>query len=84
MSHLKCTLPNASKRINGIDFEPACGGGLVSVEPLIDEQLALFAGIPGYEVIPEGGSKDDDTENDGAPAGDKPAPTPKATVAKKK
>lgn len=96
MSHLKCTLPNASKRINGIDFE-AARGGLVSVEPLTDEQLALFAGIPGYEIIPDGGSgavvsvegndtgsTDNDTGNDGVPADDEPAPTPKATVAKKK
>jgi hypothetical protein len=51
MPHLKCTLPNASNKINGIEFKPAEDGGVISVAPLTEEQIALFAGIRGYEVL---------------------------------
>ena len=49
MSMIKCTLPNASNLISGIAFSDVADG-VVSGE-LTDDELALFVGIQGYEVV---------------------------------
>lgn len=48
MSKVICTLPNASARINGVNFEPHKRG--VISEDLTDEQAEHFLGIAGYEL----------------------------------
>ena len=47
-----CELPNAGRRINGVEFEPLEGGGMLS-ESLTPEQAAAFLAIPGYKAHPD-------------------------------
>lgn len=42
-----CSLPNASGKISGVDFELVDG---VRVAVVADEAAELFAGIRGYEI----------------------------------
>lgn len=80
MSHLICKLPNASKSINGIEFTEREGGGLISVAPLSEDEHALFAGIPGYEVAEAAKQKADKQEEE-KPAAPVTAPEPVAPAA---
>lgn len=48
MARVICTLPNASERINGVQFT-SDKGQMVS-EEMPDEHAAHFAKIPGYRV----------------------------------
>lgn len=52
MFKVKCTLPNASTNINGIDFAEVDGG----VEAVVDD-ASMFEGIPGYEISRSEGVK---------------------------
>lgn len=74
MNKIKCTLPNASTMISGIQFEPI-GGAMVSVGALTPAQIERFSSIKGYEIIHDNDDKkslldliDDDPEGD--PEGD--------------
>lgn len=51
MTRVLCLLPNASQRMNGVDFE-AVDGGMLSA-PLADEQAAYFLAVPGFEPFEE-------------------------------
>jgi len=51
MPYVRCTRPNASRSISGIDFEPHPDGGMVSVESLADDVAAKFLTISGYEAV---------------------------------
>jgi hypothetical protein len=57
MIQIKCTLDNASTEINGIQFEQAEDGAMVSV-PVEPEVADQFRGINGYELI----AAEDDTD----------------------
>lgn len=50
MPKVLCTLPNASRLINGVAFvlHPR---GVLSVDDLPDDVAASFGAIPGYEVL---------------------------------
>lgn len=75
---LACALANASENINGIKFQDVAGVGKVSVEPLSDDDLALFDGIPGYYVCDASGAK----LVDGTNSSDAPPPVPKSAITK--
>lgn len=65
MPQVICTLENASELINGVKFSPREDGAMVS-EEISEDVAALFASIPGYELVKEAAQ---------APA---PAPAPAA------
>lgn len=74
MFRVKCSLPNASSLINGVEFEQAVGGGMISVA--VEQKVAAqFRGIPGYEIVREGGkagvaqTEDGDKSDGSTPAG---------------
>lgn len=51
MAKVICTLNNASDEINGVKFKKHPDGhGMVS-EDIGDDQAAVFASIPGYELV---------------------------------
>lgn len=45
---IKCDKENAGTNINGIEFEPLDGGGMVSVGEVDQENAEIFLSIPGY------------------------------------
>lgn len=49
---VRCTLPNATSPINGVAFETAQDGSLVSA-PIDTDTTKHFLSIPGYVAIPE-------------------------------
>lgn len=51
MPKVLCTLPNASEEISGVKFVSHAKGMLS--EEISDEAAAVFASIPGYEVVGE-------------------------------
>lgn len=55
MPRILCRLPNASARINGVEFKSTPAGMLS--EDLADDVAAAFARIPGYEVVQPQGRK---------------------------
>jgi len=61
--YVVCTLPNASNKINGIEFED-CREGKISKEPVSEDVAFRFATIPGYKVVSskDGASAKPDTQ----------------------
>ena len=51
MARVICSLTNASELINGVRFVRVPNGVMMS-EPISDEAAAVFASIPGYEIVP--------------------------------
>lgn len=51
MPKVLCTLPNASEEISGVKFVSHSKGMLS--EEISDEAAAVFASIPGYEIVGE-------------------------------
>lgn len=51
MPKVLCTLPNASEEISGVKFVSHAKGMLS--EEIDDEAAAVFASIPGYEIVGE-------------------------------
>lgn len=49
MPKVLCTLPNASEEISGVKFVSHAKGMLS--EEIDDEAAAVFASIPGYEIV---------------------------------
>ena len=53
-----CTLPNASKLISGVPFEPHPDGGMVSAGELDGEQAQIFLSIAGFSAIEDAAQAD--------------------------
>ncbi len=49
--HVLCTIPTATSPINGIEFEEH-PEGLISADPLDEDDVAYFVSIPGYSAVP--------------------------------
>lgn len=71
-----CKLPNASTKINGVQFERV-GEHVHSVDELTQEQLDHFSLIPGFEVVDDDA---DDAQDDVEEANEQEASAP-ATAA---
>lgn len=67
MPRVICALPNASDNISGVEFTLLQDGRRISAE-ISEEQAAIFASVPGYELDEEG-------EDDEAPPPPPKAPT---------
>ena len=52
MPRVICTLPNASKHINGVDFSTTADGMAIVSDEISAEQAEIFLSIPGYEPEP--------------------------------
>ena len=60
MAFVLCKLPNASSKINEVEFVPAEGGGMISAKEVDDEAAEYFASITGYTLVdapPKAGKK---------------------------
>lgn len=55
MPLILCKLPNASTKINGVEFKPT-EAGMLSVD-VSAEVAEAFAKIPGYEIVQAQGRK---------------------------
>ena len=53
MARVKCSLVNASEKINGIAFASVPGGMLS--EEISDEQAAAFTAIKGFDLVGKNG-----------------------------
>jgi hypothetical protein len=51
MSFVLCKLPNASSKINDVEFVPAEGGGMISAKEVEPDLASYFAEIKGYELV---------------------------------
>jgi len=71
MPRVICFLPNASDNISGVSFTALEEGRLISAE-ISEELAAIFASVPGYELVEEGEEEGVQEEKSPTP----PAKTP--------
>jgi len=76
MPKVLCTLPNASEEISGVKFVSHAKGMLS--EEIDDEAAAVFASIPGYEIVGEVKKPAATTPEDEAKAAERAALVDKA------